>query len=562
MAQAIRGVNKFFLKFSISNYSLTIQIIIINFLTALIGLVFLFLVNYFLVSNSENLVKQTANIKNDLNKIVNYLSTNAVIRVPEFNEKNCGIDFNDNSEECGEIILSKPQLDPTSTQKYLMENYANKSNSIRVFDASWIKFGDTEDIYSPIDVVEVDLEFSDNKTNIYNQYKDKYFEYFKNIKKYFNKSNIESLIANYKSDIFFVKETIKSKDYLSLIYLDDSENIVFTNSNPILKNDKTYGVVIVSGILNKDDNEAALISFNLINLFIIIILTMFVLSIMFSQSIVLPIKILSNIVRQERDKSNKNKIKFLYPNRKDEIGILSNEIREMSKDLKERINDIENFASDVSHELKNPITSLKSSNELLIQNKINQDQKNLLLKNMQKDIVRMNSLVTDISSYTLTQVEITDELFYEFDLVAFLKEFLQSYNDNKKSIKINFKHNQTISKIYANKDKLAQVFINLIDNSMSHSPNNSEILIDIKNTNESAIIYIADQGEGIPMNLKDKIFERFYTDRSSNQTKHTGLGLSISKKIVENFSGSIKLSNVKFKQYFGACFEINLPLKD
>ena len=562
MAQAIRGVNKFFLKFTISNYSLTIQIIIINFLTALIGLVFLFLVNYFLFSNSDNLVKQTDNIKNDLNKIVNYLSTNAVIRVPEFNEKNCGIDFNDNSEECGEIILSKPQLDPTSTQKYLMENYANKSNSIRVFDASWIKFGDTEDIYSPIDVVEVDLEFSDNKTNIYNQYKDKYFEYFKNIKKYFNKSNIESLIANYKSDIFFVKETIKSKDYLSLIYLDDSENIVFTNSNPILKNDKTYGVVIVSGILNKDDNEAALISFNLINLFIIIILTMFVLSIMFSQSIVLPIKILSNIVRQERDKSNKNKIKFLYPNRKDEIGILSNEIREMSKDLKERINDIENFASDVSHELKNPITSLKSSNELLIQNKINQDQKNLLLKNMQKDIVRMNSLVTDISSYTLTQVEITDELFYEFDLVAFLKEFLQSYNDNKKSIKINFKHNQAISKIYANKDKLAQVFINLIDNSMSHSPNNSEILIDIKNTNESAIIYIVDQGEGISMNLKDKIFERFYTDRSSNQTKHTGLGLSISKKIVENFSGSIKLSNVKFKQYFGACFEINLPLKD
>ena len=562
MAQAIRGVNKFFLKFSISNYSLTIQIIIINFLTALIGLVFLFLVNYFLFSNSDNLVKQTDNIKNDLNKIVNYLSTNAVIRVPEFNEKNCGIDFNDNSEECGEIILSKPQLDPTSTQKYLMENYANKSNSIRVFDASWIKYGDTEDVYSPIDVVEVDLEFSDNKPNIYNQYKDKYFEYFKNIKKYFNKSNIESLIANYKSDIFFVKETIKSKDYLSLIYLDDSENIVFTNSNPILKNDKTYGVVIVSGILNKDDNEAALISFNLINLFIIIILTMFVLSIMFSQSIVLPIKILSNIVRQERDKSNKNKIKFLYPNRKDEIGILSNEIREMSKDLKERINDIENFASDVSHELKNPITSLKSSNELLIQNKINQDQKNLLLKNMQKDIVRMNSLVTDISSYTLTQVEITDELFYEFDLVAFLKEFLQSYNDNKKSIKINFKHNQAISKIYANKDKLAQVFINLIDNSMSHSPNNSEILIDIKNTNESAIIYIIDQGEGIPMNLKDKIFERFYTDRSSNQTKHTGLGLSISKKIVENFSGSIKLSNVKFKQYFGACFEINLPLKD
>jgi len=116
--------------------------------------------------------------------------------------------------------------------------------------------------------------------------------------------------------------------------------------------------------------------------------------------------------------------------------------------------------------------------------------------------------------------------------------------------------------IHANKDKLAQVFVNLLDNSMSYSPNNSEILIVLKNDKKSAIIYIADQGEGIPMDLKDKIFQRFYTDRSSSQTRHTGLGLSISKKIVENFSGSINLSNVKFKQYFGACFEINLPLKD
>jgi len=561
MALAIRGVNNFFLKFSISNYSLTTQIIIINLLTAFIGLVFLILFNYFLVSNSENLERQTTYIKNDLNKVVTYLSNNAVIRVPAFNEEFCEKDFHNNNE-CGEIILSKPQLDPTSTQKYLMENYSDKSNSIRVFDASWIKFGDTDDVYSPIDVVEVNLELSENNFNIYNQYKEQYIEYFKNIKKYFNKTDIESQITNYKSDIYFVKETIKSKDYLSHIYLDDSQNIVLINSNPILKNNTTYGVVIVSGILNKNDNEAALISFNLINLFIIIILTMFVLSILFSKSVVSPIKILSNIVRLERDKSNKNKINLLYPNRNDEIGILSDEIREMSKDLKDRINDIENFASDVSHELKNPITSLKSSNELLIQNKINQDQKKLLLMNMQKDISRMNSLITDISSYTLTQVEISDELFYVFDLVVFLKDFLQSYNDNKKNIKIHFKYDQKISMIYANRDKLAQVFINLIDNSMSYSSKKSEILITLKNTNKSAIIYIADQGEGIPMNLKDKIFERFYTDRSYNQTNHTGLGLSISKKIIENFSGSIKLSNVKFKQYFGACFEINLPLKD
>ena len=93
MALAIRGVNNFFLKFSISNYSLTTQIIIINLLTAFIGLVFLILFNYFLVSNSENLERQTTYIKNDLNKVVTYLSNNAVIRVPAFNEEFCEKDF-------------------------------------------------------------------------------------------------------------------------------------------------------------------------------------------------------------------------------------------------------------------------------------------------------------------------------------------------------------------------------------------------------------------------------------------------------------------------------------
>ena len=124
MALGIGGVNKFFLKFSISNYSLTTQIIIINLLTAFIALVFLILFNYFLLSNSENLEKQTTFIKNDLNKVVTYLSKNAIIRVPEFNEEVCEKDF-DNNNECGEIILSKPQLDPTSTQKVLMDNYSD-----------------------------------------------------------------------------------------------------------------------------------------------------------------------------------------------------------------------------------------------------------------------------------------------------------------------------------------------------------------------------------------------------------------------------------------------------
>ena len=314
--------------------------------------------------------------------------------------------------------------------------------------------------------------------------------------------------------------------------------------------------------MNNENNEIGLISFNLINLFLIIIFVMFFLSILFSQSIVSPIKTLSKIVRSERDKSNKNINEFVYPKRHDEIGILSDDIRSMSKDLKKRIYEIETFAADVSHELKNPLASLKSSNELLGNNKISDEKKLLLLKNMQNDIERMNSLITDISSYTLTQVEIDEELFYNFDLVDFFTEFLQSYSSNLKDIKINFEFEKKPSMIYGNKDKLAQVFVNIIDNSLSHSPPKSDILIQQKIIKKNVVIFVFDQGPGISNDLSSKIFERFYTDRSSEKNKHSGLGLSIAKKIIESFSGSIKLTNLKSQKYFGACFEINLPLKE
>ena len=143
-----------------------------------------------------------------------------------------------------------------------------------------------------------------------------------------------------------------------------------------------------------------------------------------------------------------------------------------------------------------------------------------------------------------------------------LKEFLQSYTSNSKKIKILSKFEDRPSWIYANKDKLAQVFINLIENSLSFSPKYSEVLIDQKIIDKRVVIIFSDQGTGISQNLANKIFERFYTDRAFDQNKHSGLGLSIAKKIIESFSGSLQLVEVENQENLGACFEIILPLKD
>ena len=560
-------MNSFFKKLSLSNYSLTSQILIINFLTAIIGLFFFIIINFFLISTDTDKrfkikLKQNNKI---INQIANYLEESAILRVRLFNEtceenisKDSDYEIKNNIQECEDIILSEPQLEPTITQKYVIQNYLDENFIVKIYDESWIVYVDTEEMYLSSYVMELDIENFPENRNFFNVYKNLYLNLFQNIHDFFIKIKLQSFFIDFRGDVFVVQETIKKQLSSSNIYLDSENNITQIISKPIVKNSSVYGVVLIKSILNQDENHISIISFNLINLYFIIILIMFLASLFFSRSLISPIKLLSRITRSEREKSNK-KNNLEYPRRKDEIGILGKDISSMSDDLKKRINEIESFASDVSHELKNPLSSLKSSSELLIQNKITEDSKNLLIKNMTKDIERMNILISDISNYTLTQVEIDEEIFEKFDVIVFVEDFIKSLPHN--NIKIDFKSNNAPAYIVANKNKLAQVFYNIIHNSFSYSPSKSKILINTIIQDENIIFHIVDQGIGVPLDFKEKIFDRFYTDRLKDKDKHTGLGLSISRKIIESFKGSINLIENHYEIYQGACFEIKLPLK-
>ena len=142
------------------------------------------------------------------------------------------------------------------------------------------------------------------------------------------------------------------------------------------------------------------------------------------------------------------------------------------------------------------------------------------------------------------------------------EEFLKSYSNNKKKIKINFEFEDSKLNIFANQNKLAQVFYNILDNSISYSSIESSILIKQSIRDNFIIIHIVDQGPGIPLNLSNKIFQRFYSDRAKDRDQHSGLGLSIAMKIVESFQGSLSLIKNNYQSYQGACFEINFPLKE
>jgi signal transduction histidine kinase len=569
-AQVIHGVNNFIKKFLLSNYSLTKQIIIINFSTAFLALSFLIIFNLFLLNSNNNLEKNNRIIVEKINQISSYLSVNAVKRIMTFDESCNSVSEGTNRESaritCNENnLLDKnykdqpPQLDPTYTEQYVYSNFLNTSLQIKVFDSDWIKIVDTDNHYNIKDEVvisDIDEKIQPkkkNKLDFYKSYKTSYFLIFNKIKKFFDEKKFNKNIKN--KNIIKIHQI---EDTNSYSYKDKEGNFKVNFISPVLKDDKIYGVVSINSLIVFDDYQGGTLSFLLTNFFFFFISIMFSLSFLFSKSIVNPIKKLSQNTNLERDKLFNNKEIIKYLNRNDEIGTLSDDIRSMSIDLKKRIIEMEEFALDVSHELKNPLAGLKSSNDLLKTKKINEPNKILLIENMGIDIDRMNILITDIANYSLTGVEISEEAFEEVELINFLNDFINSFR-YKDLIEI--KSNLKSIYITVNKNKFLQVIHNLLDNAITFIPLNSKILICAKVENKKCIIHFVDRGPGVLLDYKEKIFERFYKDRRQNNNSHSGLGLSISRKIIESFDGTINLIKNPHTGFEGACFEIKLPLK-
>ena len=573
MDQAILGVNKIKNLFILSNYTLTNQIVIVNFFIAVILFLFLLAFNLYLFSGSKNLNIQNQIIEEKINIITEYLEKNAITRILTFNDscnrisKEANIDCRKNTFLDKNYEDQLPQLDPTYTQQYIYSNFLNSSLNIKVINDKLMKLADTNDIYGDkneviISDIDTSIKLENNQSSgFYNLYKKKYFYYFNLIKSIIDKKKINKLnIIKKKHDNAFLTDTINFNKSSSYIYKNQDNIFKTIFVKTILKDNRVLGVVVIDTFVLFEDRQSATQSILLTNFFIFFISIMFFLSFIFLRSIIAPIKILSYNTTLERNK-NVNSLEIInYPNRKDEIGDLSKDIKSMTMDLKKRIKEIEEFASDVSHELKNPLAGLKSSIELLKTKKLNENNNDKLIKNMGTDIERMNILISDISNYSLTQVEISEEAYEEFDLISFLINFKNGISKKHCSLEIKTSEIEVILKV--NKNKFIQVIYNLIDNAVSYHAKNSKILIFVEIIEKYCIINFVDQGPGISLDYKDKIFERFYTDRDKNRNSHSGLGLSISKKIIESFDGNINLINSSHLGFKGACFEIKLPLKD
>ncbi len=241
-----------------------------------------------------------------------------------------------------------------------------------------------------------------------------------------------------------------------------------------------------------------------------------------------------------------------YSRRRDEIGILSVALRDMIEALIGRIDAIETFAADVAHEIKNPLTSLRSAVETLTRTEVAESQKPLL-DIIKDDVRRIDRLISDIADASRIDAEMSRARMVPVDVGAMLSTLAEVYRATADpatpAIELSLPDDDRLL-VRGVESRLGQVARNLLDNAISFSRTGKgrvrgPVRVVARREDDWVVITVDDQGPGIPEGMQEHIFERFYTERPEGEQfgEHSGLGLSICKQIVEAHGGIIEAQN-------------------
>jgi two-component system sensor histidine kinase ChvG len=347
---------------------------------------------------------------------------------------------------------------------------------------------------------------------------------------------------------------------------------------PIHRQRSVRGVLLLSTQGGDIDKIIASERFALVQVFLVAASVMIVLSLLLANAIAGPVRRLAEAAERVRRgiRSRQEIPDFTY--RSDEIGHLSGALRDMTHALYNRIDAIESFAADVAHELKNPLTSLRSAVETLPLAK-SDDSRGRLLSIIQHDVRRLDRLITDISDASRLDAELARAEAAPVDIAKLVDAVASIANDVRRPHEAEI----VVRRIFGNKgakanpegrfvvlghdSRIGQVVRNLLDNARSFSPEGGTVRVTLERVGEDVRIIVEDDGPGIPEHAVERIFERFYTDRPEQGFgQNSGLGLSISRQIVQVHRGTITAENIPGAQdtsgnptTLGARFTVTLP---
>lgn len=303
------------------------------------------------------------------------------------------------------------------------------------------------------------------------------------------------------------------------------------------------------------DIDAVIVSerYAIFQVFAVAAAVMILLSVLLAGTIAEPIRKLADAAQRVRRGVKSREQIPDFGNRHDEIGHLSGSLRDMTKALYSRIEAIESFAADVAHELKNPLTSLRSAVETLPRAK-SDESRGRLLEVIQHDVRRLDRLISDISDASRLDAELARNDAGPVDLAQVLEAVVSVQNEMRREgrAKIELVTERRGQRpggrdgfiVLGHDSRLGQVLVNLIDNARSFSPPDKPVRVLLSRSGDEVLVTVEDEGPGIEPHALERIFERFYTDRPNEGFgQNSGLGLSISRQIVEAHRGTIRAEN-------------------
>ncbi|QDZ13364.1 HAMP domain-containing protein [Devosia ginsengisoli] len=345
------------------------------------------------------------------------------------------------------------------------------------------------------------------------------------------------------------------------VRVDGQNQLVVSVAVPVQRLRATVGAILLSTAPGDIDSVVAQERWSILRIALIAAAVQIALSLALAGTIAGPMRRLSAAAERVQTAGNARAEIPDFSDRPDEIGHLSGALRRMTDALYNRIEAIERFAADVAHELKNPLTSLRSAVETLPLAKRPEDRERLNAI-IQHDVKRLDRLITDISSASRLDAELARESSERVDVEKLAEAMVSIQEDVAQgrgvTVEMVKRSGRGPAIVNGHESRLAQVFANLIDNAVSFSPEGGVVRVALTTDPENITATVTDEGRGITGDV-GKIFQRFYTDRPDTESfgDHSGLGLSISKQIVDAHKGTIRAENRTDRS--GAVFTIVLP---
>ena len=334
----------------------------------------------------------------------------------------------------------------------------------------------------------------------------------------------------------------------SMVRVNNRGEVIVSVAVPVQRFRAVRGALMLSTQGGDIDDIVQAERLAIFKVFLIAAAVMVVLSMALAGTIAGPVRRLADSAERVRHRIRSRVEIPDFTGRRDEIGHLSGTLREMTDALYRRIEGIESFAADVAHELKNPLTSLRSAVETMPLAKTDESRRRLLAI-IQHDVKRLDRLISDISDASRLDAELQRHEVVTVDIAKLLGTVVTIANEVRQDdgVQVSLTIEGDDPKAFTvagNDSRLSQVIDNLVENARSFSPQGGTVRITCRRSRTHIEILVDDDGPGVPPDAFEKIFERFYTDRPHQGFGHnSGLGLSISKQIIDAHKGVLRVEN-------------------